>query len=278
MYCRNCGQEIPDDSKFCPKCGYKIPLQANTATQKTPPITVFPSQPKAKPATAPTATTNYPDVSDRPDMVAKKYFGAESAEDFFWKSIQSSGGINTGGILFGGIFGGIGALVSCIIVFDALEHGNWGLALGIITGLLLLLGIILVTVFTFVEWPIRVALSPTALNAFSDEIGVANFLSNYFKKHEDFTYFTYMNGVLATENTSVFSALKLSGIEFMFRKFKGKIAFSRSSSSGGTLFCNIGHKKLIPFLTDALNCYYVIKTGVPRPIIKMPESKKSEQV
>lgn len=24
MYCKNCGKQIPDDSKFCPNCGHKL--------------------------------------------------------------------------------------------------------------------------------------------------------------------------------------------------------------------------------------------------------------
>lgn len=34
MFCRNCGQELPNDSKFCPECGYKVGLEPSGNAEK----------------------------------------------------------------------------------------------------------------------------------------------------------------------------------------------------------------------------------------------------
>lgn len=42
MYCNNCGQEVPNNSGFCPSCGAKINPQNQTAqdAQSTEPRTI----------------------------------------------------------------------------------------------------------------------------------------------------------------------------------------------------------------------------------------------
>ena len=36
MYCPNCGKEIPDESKFCPECGYTITQKAEELKKDVP--------------------------------------------------------------------------------------------------------------------------------------------------------------------------------------------------------------------------------------------------
>ena len=35
MYCRKCGNELPDDGKFCPKCGCEVEVNTNTKVKST---------------------------------------------------------------------------------------------------------------------------------------------------------------------------------------------------------------------------------------------------
>ena len=37
MYCKNCGQQIPDDAQFCSSCGYSTGSRPNNNEQNTQP-------------------------------------------------------------------------------------------------------------------------------------------------------------------------------------------------------------------------------------------------
>lgn len=211
-------------------------------------------------------------METRFDKVAKNLFSAQSAEDLF-KSSKLSGRKIWG--IVAGIGGAIGGAIGASLGLDMVEDGDNMVILLIV--MLIVCALLVALIFVLIKnakWPLNVSLNEGELKVFADEVDIAKYLEDSFKNYNGFTYFKFVNGKPVLCDSKVYTSLALSGIEFMYKKAKGKIVFSRTGATNGAIMGTTAVKKLLPFIAEALNSYYEMKTGTSKQIFSFDKSGK----
>jgi len=267
LICRNCGNELIEDAVFCNKCGAKQTVAQ--AIQKSE-LSSF-----TQVSDINITDIMIPSISkkDRNKLgeISESLSKWEHEDVYFNELCKSKKQRLIVTILLPILYFLIVNLISLFIVFlisnPTPAQAAFAAGFFIVSGVVFLMMVITYVIgiplyiISEIRWSASIHVSNDIINTFISEQSVAAYLENFFEVYEPFECFQ-----IKQKHT----------IEFIFNRKKGLLIFNPNGEIRITGIYK--YKEIVPFIMEALNCYYNSKTNTDIRIFSFDHKAKIASV